>query len=113
MREKNIETVEKYLNALKSRDLSLVPFADEVEFDDPIAGKNVGAENFKAFLSGFLPAINDVKVFRHICEEDTVVTHFEVDAIFGIIPILELFRVKDGEIIEIHGFYDPRPVLGS
>lgn len=113
MREKNIETVEKYLHSLKNRDLSLAPFADDLEFEDPIAGKHSGAENFKAFLEGFLPAINDVKIFRHICEDDTVVTHFEVDAIFGIIPILELFRVKDGKITEIRGFYDPRPVLGS
>lgn len=113
MREENIKAVEAYLNALKQRDLSLAPLDEEVEFEDPLAGKNAGAENFRAFLSGFLPAINDVRVFSHVCEDDYVVTHWEVDAVFGIIPILEKFRVRDGKIVEALGFYDPRPIVGS
>jgi limonene-1,2-epoxide hydrolase len=113
MREENIKTVEAYLNALKQKDLSLAPLAAEVVFEDPLAGKNTGAENLRAFLSGFLPAINDVRVHQHICEGDYVVTHWEVDAVFGIIPILEKFRVRDGEIVEAFGFFDPRPIVGS
>ncbi len=113
MREENIKTVEAYLNALKKKDLRLAPFADELEFFDPIAGTSRGAENFRAFLAGFLPAINDIRVHSHICEDDFVVTHWEVDAVFGIIPILEKFRVRDGKIIEAFGFFDPRPILGS
>jgi limonene-1,2-epoxide hydrolase len=113
MREENIKAVEAYMNALKQKDLSLAPFADEVEFEDPLSGKNTGAENFRAFLSGFLPAINDVRILSHVCEDDCVVTHWEVDAVFGIIPILEKFRVRDGKIVEAFGFYDPRPIVGS
>lgn len=113
MREENIKAVEAYLNALKQKDLSLAPLADDVEFEDPLAGKNTGAENFRAFLSGFLPAINDVRIHQHICEEDYVATHWEVDAVFGIIPILEKFRVRDGKIVEAIGFFDPRPIVGS
>ncbi|HEX8370513.1 MAG TPA: nuclear transport factor 2 family protein [Pyrinomonadaceae bacterium] len=113
MREENIKVVEAYLNALKQKDLSLAPLADDVAFEDPLAGKNTGAENLRAFLSGFLPAINDVRIHRHICEDDFVVTHWEVDAVFGIIPILEKFRVRDGKIVEAFGFFDPRPIVGS
>ena len=113
MKEENIKAVEAYLNALKNRDLSLAPFADDVAFEDSIAGKVVGAENVKAFLSGFLPAINDVKIIQHICEGEYVATHWEVDAVFGIIPIMEKFRVQDGKITEAIGYFDPRPVLGS
>ncbi len=112
MKEENIKAVEAYLNALKQKDLSLAPFADELEFSDPVAGKNRGAENFRAFLAGFLPAIRDVRVVSHVCENDFVVTHFEVDGVFGIIPILEKFRVSNGVITEAHGFFDPRPILG-
>ena len=112
MKEEKIEAVEAYLNALKQKDLSLAPFADDMEFSDPVAGNNRGAENFKAFLSGFLPSINDVRVLSQVCEDDFVVTHFEVDGVFGIIPILEKFRVEDGKITEAHGFFDPRPILG-
>ena len=74
---------------------------------------NVRAENFRAFLSGFLPAINDITVLSHVCEDDFVVTHWEVDAVFGIIPILEKFRIAGGKITEAFGFFDPRPILGN
>ncbi|MDQ3041441.1 MAG: nuclear transport factor 2 family protein [Acidobacteriota bacterium] len=113
MKEENIEAVEKFLNALRTRDLSLAPLADEMKFEDSVAGKGNGAENFRAFLSGFLPAVNGVKVIQHICEEDYVVTHWEVDTVFGIIPILEKFRVRNGQIVEAVGYFDPRPVLGN
>lgn len=113
MKEENIKAVEAYLNALKVKDLSLAPFAEDILFEDPISGKNSGAENFRAFLSGFLPALTDVRVHSHVCEGDFVVTHFEVDGVFGIVTILEKFRVSDGKIVEAFGFFDPRPILGN
>jgi hypothetical protein len=112
MREENIGVVEAYLNALRTRDLSLAPFADDLKFEDSVAGKGADAENFKAAIEGFMPAINNVRVIQHVCEDDYVITHWEVDAVFGIIPILEKFRIRDGKISELIAFYDPRPVLG-
>ncbi len=112
MKAENIKEVEAYLNALKQKDLSLAPFADDIEFDDPISGKNTGAENFRAFLSGFLPAIEDIRVISHVCEDDFVVTHFEADGVFGIMQMLAKFRLRDGKIIEALNFFDPRPILG-
>ena len=87
--------------------------ADDVYFEDPMTVKSHGADNLRAFLKGFLAAINDVKIIEHICDGNTVVTHWEVDGIFGIIPILEKFRVENGKITEAIAFFDPRPVLGS
>jgi hypothetical protein len=113
MKEENIKAVEAYLHALKEKDLSRAPLADDLKFSDPIAGVNRSAEKFRAFLEGFLPAINDLRVISHVCEDDFVVTHWEVDTVFGIIPILEKFRVSNGKITEAFGFFDPRPILGS
>lgn len=113
MREENIKTAEAFLNALRMRDLSLAPFADELEFEDPIAGKGIGAENFKAFLEGFLVTINGVKTLQHVCEDDYVVTHLELDTLFGKISILEKFRIQNGKIVETIAYYDPRPILGE
>ena len=113
MREENIKVVEDYLNALKQRDLSLAALAEDVYFEDPIAEKHRGAENFRAFLSGFISAINDIEVYSHVCEGEYIVSHFAVDTVFGIIPSLEKFRIVGGEITEIYAFYDPRPVLGG
>lgn len=112
MRDENIAVVEQYLNALKQKDLSLAPFDEKIMFEDPVAGKGRGAEDFRAFLSGFLPAINDCRVHRHFCEDEYVVTHWEVDAVFGIIPILEIFRIEDGKITESIAYFDPRLILG-
>lgn len=112
MREENIKAAEAYINALKQKDLSLAPFADDIVFEDPIAGKQTGAENFRTFLTNFLPAINDIKIIQHISEDDWVVTHWEVDGVFGIVPILEKFRMQDGKITEAFGLFDPRPILG-
>jgi limonene-1,2-epoxide hydrolase len=112
MREEKTDAVEAYLNGLKAKDLSRVPFAEDIYFEDPIAGKNRGADNFRAFLSGFLPAINDVRVVRHVCEGDYVATHFEVDGVFGVVPIMEMFKVEHGKITEAIGYFDPRPIIG-
>ena len=112
LRETNILVVEAFLNSLKNKDLSLAPLADEIYFEDPVAGKNSGAENFKAFLSGFLLAIKDVRIIIHICEDDYVVTHWEAETVFGTIPILEKFRIENGQITEALGYFDPRPILG-
>lgn len=113
MSNRHIEIVEKYLESLKKKDLSLAPLAEDLSFDDPVPGKGQGAENFRAFLSGFLPAVTDVKVIRHVCENDFVVTQFEVDGLFGKIPVLEIFRIADDKIAETTVFYDPRPILGG
>jgi hypothetical protein len=40
------------------------------------------------------------------------VTHWEADTVFGKIPILEKFRVREGKIFEAVRYFDPRPVLG-
>jgi limonene-1,2-epoxide hydrolase len=112
MREENIKAVEAYLNALKEKDLSRAPFADDLRFIDPIAGSHSGAENFRAFLAGFLPAITDVRILSHVCEGEFVVTHWEVDGVFGVVTILEKFRIEGGQITEAFGYFDPRPILG-
>lgn len=113
MKEENIEIVESYINAIKQKDLSLARLADDLHFTDPMTGKGAGADNLRGFLTGFLSAVTDIKIHQHICEGEWVVTHWEVDGVFGIIPILEKFRIEDGKIKEMTAFFDPRPILGS
>jgi limonene-1,2-epoxide hydrolase len=113
MSDDNIATVEKYIWSLKKGDLTAAPFADDIRFEDPVAGKGVGAEDFRAFLGGFLGAIIDIRITRHVAEGEFVTTQWEIDAIFGTIPILELFRIRDGKIVESTAYFDPRPVLGG
>jgi limonene-1,2-epoxide hydrolase len=113
MSEQNIQAVEAYIYALKEKDLSRAPFADDVLFIDPIVGEIKGVEGVRNFLSNFLPAINDARIHKHFTDGDYVATRWEVDATFGLIPIFEQFKIIDGKITEAIAYLDPRPITGG
>lgn len=110
MRESNIEAVEGYLDAIRSKDLTSAPIAPDIFFTDPLVGELTGEEAWRGFLSQVLPAISGVRVEQHIAEGDRVTTLWEADTVWGVIPILELFRVEDGKVKEARAFFDPRPI---
>jgi limonene-1,2-epoxide hydrolase len=111
-KDENIKVVEAFLNCLKNKDLSQAPLSDDLYFTEPLMGEGRGAEALKAFVSGFFPALDDLRVLQHVSEGDYVATRWEVDGVFGTIPVFELFRVSGGKIAEFRAFYDPRPILG-
>ncbi|HEY0319933.1 MAG TPA: nuclear transport factor 2 family protein [Pyrinomonadaceae bacterium] len=110
MRESNIEAVERYLDALRSKDLSRAPLAADIFFTDPLIGELTGEEAWREFITPILPAFKDVRVKQHVAEGDYVATQWEADTAWGVIPILELFRIEDGRIKEARAFFDPRPI---
>lgn len=110
MRESDIEAVEQYLDALRSKDMSRAPLAADIVFTDPLVGEATGEEAWREFISRMLPAIKDVRVKQHLADGDYVATLWEADTVWGIIPIFELFRVEDGRIKEARAFFDPRPI---
>ena len=112
MAGENIKIVESFFDALRRKDLSSAPIADDLKFEEPIMGKGSGADALRAFVDGFYAALSDVRIIQHLEDGDFVVTHWEVDGLFGTIPILEKFYIKNGKIVEFQAFYDPRPVLG-
>jgi len=113
MKDPKILVVEKYLDSLRRQDLSDAPLAEDVCFQNPISGKGRGAEAMRSWLSGFLPALHELRIVQHVCEGEFVVTHWEADSDFGCVAILEKFRVRDGLITEAMAFLDPRPVFGN
>jgi limonene-1,2-epoxide hydrolase len=110
MRESNIEAVERYLDAIRSKDLSRASVAPDIFFTDPLAGERTGEEALRGFIGQMLPAIKGVEVKQHVVEGDFVSTLWEADSVWGVIPILELFRVQEGKIKEARAFFDPRPI---
>ncbi len=112
MNNKNVGVVEAFLNALKKKNLADAPIADDLLFADPLMGEGQGADALRAFVSGFFTAIKDVRIIRHVADGEYVATQWEIEGLFSTIPIFELFRVKDGKIVEFRAFYDPRPVIG-
>lgn len=112
MSEENIKIVEDFLNSLKRNELSREVVADDVRFREPMMGEGQGADALTAIMSGFYLAMHGLRIKQHIAEGDYVVTHWEVYGIFGTIPVLEKFRIRDGKIVEFEAFYDPRPIVG-
>ena len=110
MRESNIEAVELYLDAIRSKDLSRAPIEPDIFFTDPLVGELTGEDAWRGFVGQLLPAVNGVRVHKHVAEGDYVTTLWEADTVWGIIPILEMFRVEDGRIKEARAFMDPRPI---
>lgn len=110
MRESNIEAVERYLDALRSKDLSRAPLADDLVFSDPLINEQTGVQAWREFVSPMLPAFKDVRIRQHVADGDVVVTLWDAETVWGVIPILELFRVENGRIKEARAFFDPRPI---
>lgn len=113
MRESNIEAVERYIDAIRSKDLSRAPIMPDIFFTDPLIGELTGEQAWRDFVGQLLPAVHDARVKQHVVEGELVATLWEADTIWGIIPIFELFRVQDGRIKEARAFLDPRPIQGG
>lgn len=106
----NVEIVESYINGLKNKDVSSVPFAADVKFKDPLTPMLNGPDAVKEFVAGLFPIINDVTIKQHVAEGEYVATVWEADTTMGLIPVFELFRITGGEIKEIIAYLDPRPI---
>lgn len=112
-RQKLIDVVEKYFESLRKKDLDAAPFADDVEFINPMSGRGKGIDQLHSLMTGFLSAMDKITPIRYVCERENIAVYWEVEGVFGIIPILELFTIKDGKITESIAHFDPRPIIGS
>jgi limonene-1,2-epoxide hydrolase len=111
MREDVIRAVEAYLNGLGAKDVSSAPFHPDVSFEGPLGPPISGAAVLRQFLTELFPLINGVRIVRHIVDGEWCATAFTFDTVFGSIPILDCFRVVDGQIIAVRPYYDPRPII--
>lgn len=113
MENSNVKIVEGYLDALRTKDLSMAPVDEDVQFEDPLTTPGSGIKAWTDFISGILPALNDVRVKQHIADGDHVATLWEADTVWGVVPIFECFRIADGRIKEARAFFDPRPITNA
>jgi hypothetical protein len=104
-----VAAAESYLRGLREKDLRAVPFAPGVTIESPLTPKLTGVGPVVGFLTGLFPAIKDVRITRVIAEGEFVAMMFDLDTIFGVIPVVDCIRVADGLIQEMRPYYDPRP----
>jgi limonene-1,2-epoxide hydrolase len=108
----NVAVATAFLNAMKDKDLSQAPLAENVCYVGPLSGEPIqGRHHVARFLGVYLPVINDVRLVRQIAEGDYVATVWQAETSFGQISLVYVFRVEAGKIEEIQAFYDPRGFL--
>jgi hypothetical protein len=110
MENPNVKVVESYIYALLNKDLSKVPFAPDVVFEEPLTPTLIGAEAVLAYLPNVFPLVKGVRIKRHIEQGEYVATLWEVDTPMGVVPLFECFRIVNGQIKEISAYFDPRPI---
>jgi hypothetical protein len=105
-----VAIVDSYLQGIGRKNLAGVPFASDVTIESPLTTKLVGVEPVSAFLTGLFPAVKDVRINRHIVDGEFDAVQFDLDTVFGVIPVFDCIRVTNGLIQEIRPYYDPRPI---
>jgi len=107
-----IQIAETYIEAVRAKDPAKALLAPEVTLQFPLSyQKVVGRENVMEYMSSMLPGIDEVRIERHLTDGEHVATLWEVDSVWGTLPICSVFRISDGLIREVRSFWDPRPVV--
>jgi hypothetical protein len=69
-REQKVAAVEAYLDCFMSKNVSQVPFAEDVTFEGARMPKLVGRQTIIGFLASIIPAVKGIQVKQHIVEGD-------------------------------------------
>ena len=107
-REQNVAAVDAYLDCFSTKDLSQVPFAEDVTFEGPRVPKLTGRQTIVGFLTSILPMIKGIRLKQHIVEGDYVATVFDMETVNGIDHVFDRIQVLNGEIKAINTFYYPQ-----
>lgn len=108
----NTAIAETYVEAIRTKDPGKALFAPQVTLQFPLSPRKiVGRQSVIDYVLSLLPGIDDVKLERHMTGDDYVATLWEVQSVWGTVPICTVFRIADGLIQEIRSFWDPRPVM--
>jgi limonene-1,2-epoxide hydrolase len=111
MGEQALPVVETYLRALAAKDISAAPLHPDVTFESPLSPKIQGLEAVRQVFAGFFPAVTGIHVVRHIANGEWCATLFDMETVFGTLPMVDWFHVVDGQIRSIRVYFDPRPIV--
>jgi hypothetical protein len=106
-REHKVAAVEAYLDCFVTKDLSKVPFAEDVTFEGPRMPKLTGRPTILGFLTQIIPSVRGIQLKQHIVEGDYVATVFDMETVNGVDHVFDRIHIVDGQIKAIHAFYYP------
>jgi len=110
MRERVIQVVNKYIDAIRRNDAAAVPLHPEMIGEFP-TNTYRGAVAFREGLEPFSRIVNRIDVLRLIVEGEHCVALLEIDTVYGSIPFAEHIHVVNDEIVFVRGYLRPRPML--
>lgn len=114
-----LAVAEAYMAGLASKDLSRIPYAEDVRLRAPLAPGGAQATQVgpaaRAFLEGVLPLVGDVSILDQYVNDDlTGICTAALVSITSppvILRVVDRFVVDaDGKIVEQENHYDPRGV---
>lgn len=119
-RARLMTAAEAYFAGLARKDVSQVPWHQDVEFRGPLAPGFPDAIRGRSAVVGFFealyPALGTIEIIdHHVNEAETAVAtraNVEITSPRCVLRVIDRFVVDaDGAILEQENHYDPRPVL--
>ena len=104
-----LECVSGYEEGVRTGDLSIVPFANNVSFNGPILEQPIkGKEAVIGFLTEAAKQMSNFHIKQHIIQGEHACTLIEFEAGDTTIEACDYFRVSEGKISEVRVFFDSR-----
>ena len=112
-REQKISAVEAYLDCFVTKDLSNLPFAEDITLEGPRMPQLTGRPMVLGFLAHILPMVKGIQLKQHIVEGDYIATIFDMETVNGLDRVCDRIHIVDGQIKSIHAFYYPDEIPKS
>lgn len=105
--------IETYFAALRSGDVESIHFDRNVYFEGVLLEEPIlGEQALREFLAGLAENIASIKVHQTIIEGDNACAIFTWKTTSGTeIDMCDQFHFKDGRIVYLRPFFDPRPLF--
>jgi hypothetical protein len=107
-RDEMIAIAEAYLNGLAKKDLSNVPFAEDITFEGPRVPKLIGRESVVGFLTSMMPFLKRIQIRQHLVDGEFVATMFDMETVNGTDKVVDWLHVSGGQLKGIRSFYYPQ-----
>lgn len=116
MAEHNVTLARAYYKAMNDKDLSAIAkfFDPNIQFTSPMGTLN-GKEAILANINGFITAFKSLAVNFACGSNDQVLLVYTLELLPSMtkIKVASHITIKDGLIISIELFYDPRPFMSG
>ena len=108
----NSAAVAALLDAVKAKDLSAAPLAENISYQSPLTGDPIrGRANVIRFLGAYLKVLLEARIDREISQDDYTAVMWHAETSFGPLSLVYICRVENDLITELQAYYDPRGFL--